>query len=136
METAVANTSSTGRRTGAGLALVRDAGRRLLTFTRSTTFGNVVIVLFFVSQALDGGLTYIGVQTYGSSIEGNPLLAWLMTSVGEGPALATAKLAAVGFGMVLHLASVHRALALLTALYMSAAVVPWMLVLVLAGHIR
>ena len=54
-------------------------------------------------------------------MEGNPLLHWLMGATGHGPALALAKLAAAGFGMVLHLASVHRAVALLTLLYLSAA---------------
>jgi len=102
---------------------------------RTATFGNLVIVLFLVAQALDGGLTYLGVITFGPQIEANPLLAWLMASFGEGPALAGAKVAAAGFGMILHLAAVHRALALLTALYLSAAVVPWMTILWLAGRL-
>jgi hypothetical protein len=140
METAVAHGCTTRmvpRSSVAGLVpSVREAAAKLRRFSRTTTFGNVVIVLFFVSQALDGGLTYIGVRMFGPSIEGNPLLAWLITSVGEGPALASAKLAAMGFGMVLHLASVHRVVALLTALYVSAAVLPWTVLLLVAGHFR
>ena len=54
-----------------------------------------------------------------------------MGAAGQGAALALAKLAAAGFGIVLHLASVHRAVAILTVLYISAAVVPWMAVLAL-----
>ena len=81
-------------------------------------------------------MTYIGVRTFGPTIEGNPLLAWLMASLGEAPALAGAKLAAAGFGIILHLASVHRAVALLTALYVSAALLPWALLLFVAGHLR
>ncbi len=108
---------------------------RLGRLTRTTTFGNLVILLFFVAQALDGSLTYIGVITFGPSIEANPLLAWAMRVVGEGPALAGAKIAAAGFGIVLHLAAVHRALALLTALYLSAAVLPWVALLYFTRHL-
>lgn len=89
----------------------------------------MVILTFFVVQALDAAFTYWGVALYGPSIEGNPLLASLMTTIGEGPALASAKLMAAGFGIVLHLTQVHRIVAALTALYVGAALVPWMWVL-------
>ena len=112
-------------------ATLRTWSHRALAFTQSERFGNTAIVLFFVAQALDGSLTYLGVTILGRDVEGNPLLHWLMGATGHGPALALAKLAAAGFGIVLHLASVHRAVALLTLLYLSAAVVPWMAVLAL-----
>jgi hypothetical protein len=115
---------------------VRLTLERILQRSRSTTFGNIVIILFFVSQALDGAFTYIGILTFGTSIEGNPLLAWLMAAVGPGTALAGAKLAAVGFGMILHLAAVHRVVAILTAIYVSAALLPWMLLFMVIGHLR
>ena len=70
-------------------------------------------------------MTYLGVQTFGRSIEANPLLAWLMGAVGDGPALAAAKTAAATFGALLHLTAVHRILALLTGIYLAAAIVPW-----------
>lgn len=140
MESLVAHrcATSTTRSGGASPAFqrARHTARTLHGFSRTTTFGNVVIVLFLVSQALDGGLTYIGVHTFGPAIEGNPLLAWLMSSVGEGPALAGAKLAAMGFGIVLHLASVHRVIAVLTALYVTAALLPWTVLFLVAGHLR
>jgi hypothetical protein len=140
MEPGVAQDSTPARwRPAASFPLVRHARQlttTLLHRSRRTTFWNVVIVLFFLSQALDGCLTYIGVHTFGPTIEGNPLVAWLMSTLGEGPALAGAKLTAAGFGIVLHLASVHRVVALLTALYVSAAVVPWAVVLLIAGHLR
>ena len=101
-------------------------------FTQSAQFGNAVIVLFFLTQALDGALTYVGVTTLGRDVEGNPLLVWLMGAAGHGAALALAKLTAAGFGIVLHLFSVHRAVAILTALYVSAAVLPWVAVLSLS----
>lgn len=89
-------------------------------------FGNVVVVAFLVAQALDGILTYIGVSTYGLRMEGNPLLAWLMTSVGQGVALAAAKGAAGAFGIALHLSSVHRIVAVLAAFYVVVAILPWL----------
>jgi hypothetical protein len=103
--------------------------RRGWAFSQTASFGNAVIIAFFLAQALDGALTYVGVSTLGRSIEGNPLLFWLMGAAGHGPALALAKLSAAGFGIVLHLASVHRAVAVLTVLYVAAAVMPWLAVL-------
>jgi uncharacterized membrane protein len=108
---------------------LRSLPARTLAFTQSERFGNTVIVLFFLAQALDGVLTYLGVSVLGRDVEGNPLLHWLMGAAGHGPALAIAKLSAAGFGIILHLASVHRAVALLTLLYVTAAVLPWMAVL-------
>lgn len=93
------------------------------------TRGELAIVVFFVVQALDAGLTYWGVTVYGRSIEANPLIASLMHSVGEGPALASAKVTAAGCGMILHLTGVHRIVAALTLFYLVAAIGPWMWVL-------
>jgi hypothetical protein len=94
-------------------------------------FGDLVLVLFLLAQLADGMLTYLGVKTFGRSAEGNPLLLWLMASVGEGPALAGAKLVAGSFGIALHLNAVHRVVAALTLLYLAVAVLPWMAVLFL-----
>lgn len=92
-------------------------------------FGDAAFVLFLVAQACDGVLTYVGVTVYGSHMEGNPLISWLMSALGDGPALAGAKLMAVAFGIALHLSAVHRIIALLTVFYMAVAVVPWIAVL-------
>jgi hypothetical protein len=92
---------------------------------RSLTFGNFAIIAFLIVQALDGGLTYIGIVSYGPAAEGNPLLSWLMALFGAAPALAGAKMAASMFGIILHLTAVHRTVALLAALYVSAAILPW-----------
>jgi hypothetical protein len=94
-------------------------------------FGDLALLVFLLAQALDGVLTYIGVSTYGMHMEGNPLIGWLMTAMGEGPALAAAKLTAGCFGVVLHVSAVHRAVALLAGFYLVAAVIPWMAVLFL-----
>jgi hypothetical protein len=96
---------------------------------RELSKGELAILAFFIAQALDAAFTYWGVAHHGHDIEGNPLLASLMVSIGEGPALASAKLAAAGCGMFLHLTNVHRIVAALTLLYVCAALLPWMWVL-------
>lgn len=97
---------------------------RKTAITRST-FGDIVLVAFLLVQALDGVLTYVGVRMYGPGIEGNPLLAWLMGSLGQGLALTLAKGTASAFGIVLHLSAVHRVVAVLAAFYLAVAILPW-----------
>ena len=92
-------------------------------------FGDIAIVAFLLVQLLDGILTYIGLSTYGPHMEGNPVIAWLISMMGEGPALATAKLAAGGFGIALHVSAVHKAVALLAGFYFAVAVLPWLAIL-------
>jgi hypothetical protein len=100
---------------------------------RSLTFGNVAIITFLVVQALDGMLTYVGLVTFGPAVEGNPLLQWLMATLGAPLALTGAKMAASAFGIILHLTAVHRTVALLALLYISAAIVPWVELLFVRG---
>ncbi len=102
--------------------------------TRTLSRGELAILAFFIAQALDAAFTYWGVALHGRSIEGNPLLASLMFSIGEGPALASAKLAAAGCGMILHLTHVHRIVVILTAFYVCAALLPWLWVLTSVAH--
>src|SRR5512134_131256 len=97
--------------------------------TNRSTFGDLAVVVFLLTQALDGVLTYVGVSVYGPHMEGNPLIAWLMEALGEGPALAAAKLTAGTFGIALHLSAVHKAVALLAAFYVIAAICPWVVIL-------
>ena len=94
-------------------------------------FGDLAVVVFLLAQVSDGVLTYIGVSTYGIEIEGNPLIGWLMTVLGEGPGLATAKVTAGVFGIALHIAGVHRAVATLAGFYVVAAIAPWVTILYL-----
>jgi len=88
-------------------------------------FGDIAVVTFMIVQALDGVLTYLGVHIWGPSVEANPLISSAVTFAGVGTAVATAKLFAVGLGMVLHLRRVHGVVALLTAFYLAVAIVPW-----------
>lgn len=94
-------------------------------------FGDLAVVVFLLAQVSDGVLTYIGVATYGLAIEGNPLIAWLMSALGEGPGLATAKLTAGVFGIALHVAGVHKAVATLAGFYVVVAIAPWVTILYL-----
>jgi len=97
--------------------------------TGRDVFGDIALLIFLVAQASDGVLTYVGVSTYGLRIEANPLIGWLMSLIGQGAALATAKAAAVVFGIALHLSAVHRAVAILAAFYLAVAVFPWVAIL-------
>jgi hypothetical protein len=93
--------------------------------TYGSRFGDLVVLGFVVVQCLDGVFTYLGVKTWGPSVEANPLVSSAMAAAGPGLGLAGAKLIAVSFGIVLHLRRVHTIVALLTALYLAAAILPW-----------
>lgn len=99
--------------------------------TQRHVYGDIALVVFLLAQVLDGALTYLGVRMYGAQMEGNPIIAWLMDRIGEGPGLATAKVTASFFGIVLHLSAVHNAVALLAFFYVAVAIVPWTIILFL-----
>jgi uncharacterized membrane protein len=88
-------------------------------------FGDAVIVVFLLAQAADGVMTYVGVSTLGIHLEANPLLATLMNAFGQGTAVTGAKVVASALGISLHLVGVHRILAVLTGIYILAAILPW-----------
>jgi hypothetical protein len=88
-------------------------------------FGDLVVVGFLVMQCLDGVFTYLGVRIWGQAIEANPVVGLAMATIGVVAGVATAKMLAIGFGMLLHIRRVHNLLALLTAIYFTAAILPW-----------
>jgi Domain of unknown function (DUF5658) len=92
---------------------------------RQSRFGDAVVLGFLLVQCLDGVLTYLGVSIWGRGIEANPLVSLAIAAGGLGAGLAAAKLIAIGFGIVLHLCRVHNLVALLTAIYVAAAILPW-----------
>ena len=92
-------------------------------------FGDFALIAFLLTQMLDGVLTYVGVASLGTSAEANPLLGWLMATLGQGPALAGTKLMTGGFGIALHLSAVHRIVALLALFYVAVAILPWLMIL-------
>ena len=84
------------------------------------------LAIFVILQVADGVLTYAAVEQFGSAAEGNPIVATWIVLTGAAPALVGAKLLACACGGVLYAAGVHRILAGLSALYLLAAVVPWL----------
>ena len=74
----------------------------------TTRFGNIAVLCFVVVQYLDGALTYMGVHTWGTAIEANPLVSSAVSVAGVGGGLAIAKLTAIALGVALHLR--HRLL--------------------------
>jgi hypothetical protein len=98
---------------------------------RRSLFGDVAIVAFLLAQCLDGIFTYIGVNTFGLTVEANPLIAGLMATVGHGTALVGAKTLAGALGVCLHLREIHAAVALLAGFYMAVAIVPWVAILLM-----
>ena len=70
--------------------LQSSAGPRTIPSTRA---GNVTWIAFHAAQVSDGALTYVGISTFGPSIEANPLLAWLIAATGLGSAILGAKAA-------------------------------------------
>lgn len=108
---------------------------RQITFrTSESLFGDLAVLAFLSAQACDGVLTYVGLAAFGPHMEGNPLVAALMSSIGAGPALAVAKLVAGSLGCLLHVVGAHRVIAVLTLIYVTAAVLPWSALLWLGGR--
>jgi len=93
-------------------------------------FGDIVVVLFLIAQLLDGVFSYLGIAAFGVS-EGNPLIAHYIHHVGLGASLTAAKIVAAVCAMTLHLLGFHRVLAFLTLMYLSLAILPWTVVLLL-----
>ena len=89
-------------------------------------FGDAVVLAFVFAQCLDGVFTYLGVTIWGPQAEANPLVSSAVLAAGLGAGLASVKLIAVGLGVALHCCRVHNLVALLTAVYIAAAIVPWM----------
>lgn len=100
--------------------------RWIFNRTKESPYGNLVVVVFLIVQALDGALTYVGLATIGQVVEGNPLVASLMAVFGLGLGLTGAKLFAASLGIALHLFGTHRLIAALTAFYLAGAIFPWM----------
>ena len=88
-------------------------------------FGDLAVLAFLVVQCLDGIFTYLGVSIWGLDIEANPIVSSAVSIAGLGVGLAGAKLFAIGLGILLHLRRVHNVVALLSAIYVAFAIVPW-----------
>jgi len=93
--------------------------------TPDSLSGDVAVVGFLLVQVLDGMFTYLGVTIWGLHIEANPLISSAVEYAGLGRAVVGAKLAAILFGILLHVRRVHSLVALLTAFYLVVAILPW-----------
>ena len=96
---------------------------------RHSLFGDIALVAFLLAQCFDGIFTYVGVITFGTAIEANPVICALMLHLGHVLALMTAKTLSASLGIALHLWRVHTAVALLAAFYVAVAILPWIAVL-------
>ena len=96
--------------------------------TRRSLFGKGILLLFILTQVADGLFTYLGIKTFGTAIEANPLVAWYVAAYGAGIAVICAKGFAVACGVALHLRAMHRTIGALTIVYLTAALWPWSLV--------
>lgn len=88
--------------------------------------GRVVFTIFVMLQVADGLLTYGAVSTFGTAAEGNPLLRTWMHLAGPAAALLGAKALACFCGAILYSLGITRTLGWLTALYLVAAIGPWL----------
>jgi uncharacterized membrane protein len=113
-----------------GILLNRTSTARTWTSgARPSLFGDVVVIVFLLAQCFDGVFTYVGVRSFGLSIEANPLIATLMNTFGHGVALTGAKMIAAALGICLHLRQIHSAVAVLAGFYVVVAIVPWVMIL-------
>ena len=84
-----------------------------------------VLGLFVLVQIADGWLTAFGIERFGMAAEANPVVALSMIFFGPAVALTAAKGVAIGGAVMLYRLSRHMLLALLTLLYVFAAIGPW-----------
>ena len=87
--------------------------------------GNIAVTCFILVQLADWLATYQGVILFGTEIEGNPLLRFLMERYDIVLALTSAKVVATIAGSFLHLFNRHLEVASLTLIYTCFALLPW-----------
>ena len=122
---AIAPATFATRRAFFGTSLPRVWRRQ----SQPSSFGQFVLGVFLVTQCLDGILTYTGVTIFGMGVEANPVIVALMTYLGHGLGLLSAKIIAGALGIWLHLFHIDSVVAILAAFYLTAAVAPWTLIL-------
>lgn len=100
-----------------------------MSLSKKQTATAWVLVIFAAIQLADGVMTAVGAAQYGTSIEANPLLVFLFGVVGTGATIVAMKLFAILCATLLHLREKYSALAILTLVYVFAAIVPWTVIL-------
>ena len=91
----------------------------------SETRAILPFALFTAVQIADACLTLTGVNRFGAGAEANPFVAYCISTCGVSAGLATVKGVAILAGAVLHARSEHLILAVLTVIFVFAALVPW-----------
>jgi uncharacterized membrane protein len=95
-------------------------------------FGTGALIAFVIAQLCDGVLTYVGVHTFGQSIEANPILSWYIAAFGAGAALIAAKGLAIACALLLYRFARYWTIGALTVMYFAMAVQPWVSLLIAA----
>jgi hypothetical protein len=88
----------------------------------------LVLLVFLVTQAYDGLFTYVAVRAQGVEAEGNLILGTWMMLVGPAATLVVSKLVAAASGLFVYTRGREGTLAVLTGLYLFAAIGPWLYV--------
>ena len=91
----------------------------------SQTRGIAALALFMSVQLADAVWTANGIARFGSAIEANPVLHFLVCACGTTGALVSVKLFAMSCGAFLHFKSHDLALSFLTVVYVFGAILPW-----------
>jgi hypothetical protein len=91
--------------------------------------GNLIVICFIIVQLLDWLATFHGIILFGTSIEANPLLRFLMEKYDIILVLTAAKLSATIAASILHFFKRHLMVAALTLFYTVFAIIPWIKVL-------
>lgn len=91
----------------------------------SQTHGIAALALFMSVQVADAVWTANGIARFGSAIEANPILYFLVSGCGVTGALVSAKAVAIFGGTLLYFKSHDLALSLLTVGYVFGAIIPW-----------
>ena len=94
----------------------------------------ILTVTLILLQLMDGILTGIGMYHFGHGAEGNPFLRLLMNEFGYVPALIMSKGLAIGIVCFLayfasHIKWIKGAMMGVVALYVTAAIIPWSIIL-------
>lgn len=91
--------------------------------------GDLIVICFIIVQLLDWLATFHGITLFGTSIEANPLLRFLMEKYDIILVLTAAKLSATIAASLLHYFNRHLMVAALTIFYTVFAIIPWIKVL-------
>jgi hypothetical protein len=100
-----------------------------LKLPNSRTRSVWILALFAAVQVADAVMTLDAIERFGLAAEGNPVLLFYMSKFGLGVTLVGAKSLAIVLATALHLRAHHLTLAMLTLVYVVAAMAPWAWVL-------